>query len=326
MKFYRLIHLISILVIISSCEESNQENPGIFTRNVSDQTPFSAISGGNIYADGLLPVLQRGICWNDKDNPTLYHNYTNDGSGLGNYQSTIINLNAGKIYYVRAYYINEKDTVYGEQIEFVTPDYIIFNPDISYGNVSDIEGNVYKTVTIGSQTWMAENLRTTHYRNGDPINNINDSDFWLHTATVGAYCFFNYDDSRIETFGAYYNWIAATDERNVAPEGWHVATAEDWKILKEFCQGDGNKLRETTSAHWKNSYYAGTNETGFSALAAERARLLPDHEWYFGLSAIFWTGSGTLDFPEYITINSAGEISQQAEYSGRGYSIRCVKD
>ena len=124
----------------------------------------------------------------------------------------------------------------------------------------------------------------------------------------------------------YYNWIAATDKRNIAPEGWHVATLEDWEILKEFCHSDGNTLRETTTAHWKNNYISSTNETGFSALSANRAKLFSDNEWDFGQNAVFWTSSGSLDFPDYITINSAGEIYAQANYTGRGYNIRCVKD
>ncbi len=328
MKPYRAIYAISIFLFLNSCQENIPENASVFTKNVSELTSFSAVIGGEISADGLLPVSVRGVCWNVNESPTLNDSYTTDGSGTGNYQSTLNDLNAGLTYFVRAYYTNEKDTVYGEQIEFTTLDYIIFNPDISYGTVGDIDGNNYKTVTIGTQTWMVENLKTTHYRNGDPITNVNDPDFWLSHATVGAYCYYNYDDSRIETFGAYYNWIAATDKRNIAPEGWHVATLEDWEKLKEFCWGDGSKLSETTTAHWKNQYSSATNETGFSVLAADRAKLFTDNEWDFGHIAYFWTSSGTLDFPDGIIIFSDGEIRTQAqvEYTGRGYNIRCVKD
>jgi len=105
----------------------------------------------------------------------------------------------------------------------------IFNPDKTYDTIKDIDGNEYKTITIGTQTWMAENLRVTHYRNGDPIPNVKDANAWSKQ-TAGAYCYFrntNKPDS-IATFGYLYNGYCFLDPRSLAPEGWHIPTDQEW--------------------------------------------------------------------------------------------------
>jgi uncharacterized protein (TIGR02145 family) len=146
----------------------------------------------------------------------------------------------------------------------------VFNPNISYGSLTDQDGNNYKTVTIGSQIWMAENLRTTKYRNGDEIPEITDSTAWINLST-GAYC--NYQNTRnidtIATFGRLYNWYTVNDSRNIAPEGWHVPNYDEWKILENNLGGDsiaGGKLKETGTIHWQSPNKFATNESGFTAL------------------------------------------------------------
>lgn len=92
------------------------------------------------------------------------------------------------------------------------------------GTVTDIDGNVYKTVTIGTQCWMSENLKTTKYRNGNPIPNITDNGAWA-ALTTGAYCWYNNDESNNKvTYGALYNYYAVNDSRSIAPVGWHIPT------------------------------------------------------------------------------------------------------
>lgn len=96
--------------------------------------------------------------------------------------------------------------------------------------VTDIDGNVYRTVKIGSQWWMAENLKVTHYRNDDAIPNITDNTEWS-THTTGAYCCYNNAPDSAATWGGLYNWHAATDGRNLAPAGWHVPSDAEWQTL-----------------------------------------------------------------------------------------------
>jgi len=206
---------------------------------------------------------------------------------------------------------------------------ITFNPNITYGSQSDKDGNIYKTVTIGSQTWMAENLRTTKYRNGDPIPQVTDNTSWKNLNT-GAYC--NYKNTlntdTIFTFGRLYNWYAATDSRNIAPEGWHIPTNSDWITLetyvgKEFL--DGNKLKENSLGHWTAYFYTseGYNSTGFTAFPAG----FRYNDGTFGSYNIcnWWSSSlnGTsgacLEILESCLFNYFGSKTA-------GWSIRCIKD
>lgn len=161
----------------------------------------------------------------------------------------------------------------------------VFNPDKEYGTVQDIDGNEYKTITIGTQTWMAENLRVTHYRNGDPIPNVTgakDSSLWGQQ-TQGAWC--SYENTRdvdeIVTYGLLYNWYTCVDERGLCPDGWHVPTDEEWTILVTYLDnGDnafdpngtgangivGGRLKETGTHHWAFPNRFADNSSGFTAL------------------------------------------------------------
>jgi uncharacterized protein (TIGR02145 family) len=136
--------------------------------------------------------------------------------------------------------------------------------------VKDFEGNVYKTITIGTQTWMADNLRTTKYRNGDAIPEVTDSSAWINLIT-GAYC--NYNNTRnndtIVSYGRFYNLYAVTDNRNICPTGWHVSTDAEWTTLTDYLGGAsvaGDKLKEKGTTHWESPNAGATNEIGFTAL------------------------------------------------------------
>jgi uncharacterized protein (TIGR02145 family) len=109
-------------------------------------------------------------------------------------------------------------------------------------SVTDIDGNVYSTVTIGTQVWMKENLKATKYDNGDPIPNISDGTQW-QALTEGAYCYYENSVSSANTYGLLYNWYAVNDSRNICPEGWHVPTTSDWNTLVSFA--GGQMLQET---------------------------------------------------------------------------------
>lgn len=207
----------------------------------------------------------------------------------------------------------------------------LFNPNKTYGSLIDLDGNIYKTITIGSQTWMAENLRTTKYQNGEDIPEVSDDDIWINLS-IGAYC--NYQNTKsvdsIATYGRLYNFSAVADNRQIAPAGWHVPTHEEWIILETYL-GDsvaGIKLKETGNTHWKTYYYEGTNETGFTALGG-------GYRWLSGfyhkkIEGGWWTAteSDTLSNAAFhITLGYNYEFFGGCDCPKRdGYSIRCVKD
>jgi len=138
-------------------------------------------------------------------------------------------------------------------LESKYPDLIIeeccFNV-LAYGAVTDIDGNIYKTIRIGNQEWMTENLKVTHYRNGDPLPNLKNNSDWV-SACNGAWCLYN-NESNSDIYGKLYNWYAVNDSRGLAPEGWHVPTDDEIKELEMYL---GMSQEEADDTGWR-----GTNE------------------------------------------------------------------
>jgi len=121
------------------------------------------------------------------------------------------------------------------------------NPQLETGTVTDIDGNIYKTVKIGTQWWMAENLKVTKYRNGNLIPNVTNMTQW-DNLTTGAYCTYNHDATNVTNYGRLYNWYAANDSRNIAPAGWHVPSDVELTTLITNLGGEdfaGGKMKET---------------------------------------------------------------------------------
>ena len=208
----------------------------------------------------------------------------------------------------------------------------LFNPDKSYGALRDQDGNVYKTITIGSQTWMAENLRTTRYRNGDPIPVVTGLTAWYNLSS-GSLCTYQNTDNldSIATYGRLYNWYAVSDPRNIAPAGWHVPSLDEWNELGAYLTDSiaAIKLKEVGSRHWKPPNSKATNESGFTALGSGY------RQWHGGdtnirIETAWWTVTVGDDNPEqvfHVTIGYNYDFfgGCYCEKSS-GYSIRCVKD
>lgn len=193
--------------------------------------------------------------------------------------------------------------------------------------VTDIDGNVYHTVTIGTQVWMVENLKTTKYRDGTIIPNVTDNTEWTDL-TTGAYSDYDNTSSNSDVYGRLYNWYAATDTRNIAPTGWHIPTDAEWTTLANYLGGElvaGDKLKETGNVHWQGINVA-TNESGFTALpAGERF-----HNGAFaqnGYYGLWWstTGLSTTSWFHYVH-NGNSHLTRSNQIKWMGISLRCVKD
>ena len=213
-------------------------------------------------------------------------------------------------------------------------------PTLETGSVTDIDGNTYKTVKIGSQWWMAENLKVTHYRNGEAIPNVTNTSEWLYL-TSGAYCDHPYISRYVATYGRLYNWYAVDDSRNLAPAGWHVPTDDEWKQLEMHLgmsrseaddagfRGtyEGGRLKETGATHWRSPNRGASNSSGFSALPGggriERGGFSPPY-----ITANFWTATSFNSVKAWRREldNVQSDVSRLYFVYSYGQSVRCVKD
>lgn len=206
----------------------------------------------------------------------------------------------------------------------------VFNSKLTYGTMTDQDGTKYKTVTIGTQTWMAENLRTTTYNDGSAIPNVTDHDKWKHI-TYGAFC--NYNNTTnidtIATYGRLYNWDAVHTGK-LAPSGWHVPTDAEWTTLTNYLGGDSvaaGKLKETGTTHWDHPNVDATNETGFTALPGGYRSQYGNFDG-IGSYGSWWSATKSTSLNAlHRHIDTELNYFYRINYSSAlGLSVRCLRD
>ncbi|MEI6695381.1 MAG: FISUMP domain-containing protein [Bacteroidota bacterium] len=193
---------------------------------------------------------------------------------------------------------------------------------------SDLDNNYYSTVLIGTQIWMAENLKTTHYNNGDSIPNVTGNAAWLSIET-GKYCNYNNTPANSTTYGRLYNWYAV-NTGNLCPTGWHEPTNTEWTALTTYLGGEsmaGGKLKEVSFVHWNSPNTSATNETGFTALPGGfrssngAYNYLGDYGYWWSYTEYF----STTAWYRYMLSNNSNAYSLN-ENKADGFSVRCIKD
>ena len=195
----------------------------------------------------------------------------------------------------------------------------------------DIDGNHYRSVQIGNQVWMKENLRVSRFRNGDAITQITSNQIWT-TTEEGAYCYLSNDSSiNAETFGALYNWHAVDDSRHIAPEGWHIPSNNDWQILLDYLGGEesaGGAMKSPGSEYWANPNVGATNSSGFTALPVGSRNYSSGNFEDQQTRAYFWSSTEEdLNNAWYLLLFDYTPLAiQNSFYKLNGYSVRCVKD
>ncbi len=196
--------------------------------------------------------------------------------------------------------------------------------------VTDFDGNIYHTVQIGTQIWMAENLRVTHYRNGCEIAEVENDSVWSVLRT-GALCWYDNDSAAYkQIYGALYNFYAVNDDRGLCPEGWHVATEAEWLELESFLGGRsvaGGKLKDTTAGLWNGSNPGATDESGFCGVpAGGRGRVGGSGEG--GNYATWWSSTAYDSLFAWHFGLSGGNASIRSNpgHNNSGFSVRCVRD
>ena len=303
------------------CIKDTVDVPVIITLPINGIINSTAVCGGKITSDGGAAVTDRGICWSTTPQPTLLNNKITVNGDSTVFSCSITGLLTDSTYYVRAWATNSAGTTYGDQVSFT-----ISQSDTL--KVTDIDGNVYRTVKIGTQIWMAENLKTTSFNDSTSIPNVTDQVTWASLTTPG-YCWYNDSIYYKNSFGALYNWYTVNTGK-LAPKGWHVATDEEWAILTTFL-GDsvaGGKLKETGTLNWTAPNTGATNVTGFTALPGG-GRGDDNGTFDFKGTISFWWTSTVLD-DTYARFRSLGYNNSGVGKSGSGKDnglyVRCVKD
>ncbi len=333
---YTLIFTGVFLLFAGSCkkddeikDDQNTSLPVLTTTAVSDIKQSSATSGGNITSDGGSAIIARGVCWSIGDNPTISDNKTTDSTGVGVFSSFLDGLSPDTHYYLRAYATNSIGTGYGNTISFTT-DSLFFT--------DSRDGNVYKIVEIGTQVWMAENLKYLPEVVGPATG----------SSTSPHYYVFGYSGNDVveakasqiySIYGVLYNWSAAvgsqgsskgSNVQGVCPDGWHLPDDYEWEQLIDYLGGKdvaGGKLKESGYWHWNMPNAGATNESGFSARAGGR-RNMGGNMFFLNQFGFWWAANETTD-------NRGRSISMSSDSSNvvnnvtskeMGFSVRCIRD
>lgn len=332
-KFTKFILSLCIaLVSLSGCDIFKSEDeyylPELQTMLIKT-TLNTASCECTITYDGQDSITKKGICWATKENPSVDDFKAEFGSGKAKFSCEIKGLSSNTTYYARAYATNRAGTGYGKTIVIKTRHSIL----------TDIDGNTYYTVKIGEQIWMAENLKVTHFRNGEPIPFISNNDEWYSFSSLkkGCWCYPENSAENNEVYGKFYNFFALTDSRNICPTGWHVPTKDEWTKLVASVGGSsiaGVKMKEANNTRWGQSDMVADNSSGFTGIPSG-SRLF--NGLFNGISIMegnWWSATETMSVYGYapeafaIRLGNGNEniIYQEHTPEGDGYCVRCIKD
>jgi len=334
------INLISTAFIIGfiailnfGCEKAENEKSVSLAILTSDTitliTQTTAIVKSEIVSNGGGAITANGVCWSTSQSPTITDNKSIDsigvasfGIGAVSYTNSISGLSANTKYYVRAYATNISGTSYGNVLSFNT-----LKPFPANGSIiRDIDNNIYHTIIIGNQVWSLENLKTSKYRNGDPIINFTDTAKWAWNGlTSGAYSNYNNDTSISNIYGKLYNWFAINDKRGICPNGWHIPTENEWNELINYLGGNsdvGGKLKETGILHWVSPNTGATNESGFTALPSGYREIDGTFQG-LGHVTYIWSSTDVKDFGLGWSDKTIGSINSDKHI---GLPVRYVMD
>ena len=324
--FYLLLITGYILMIGIGCKKEKAILPEVNTTEVTIVTPVSASCSGIVISAGSSKLIDKGLCWSRSISPTIKDSTVSAYlyPYLISFELRISGLTANATYYVRAYATSEAGTSYGNELSFSTPSDLTGEK----GTVTDVDGNVYQTTGIGSQFWIAENLKTTKFNDGTSIPLVTDNTAWSLLFTP-AYCWYNNDElSNKSTYGALYNWYTVNTGK-LCPSGWHVPNNSEWAVLALYLGGSevaGGRMKIPGTEYWKSPNAGATNSSEFSAFPSG-LRWSNGFE-FLGEGCAFW--SSTIDISNsawsYGISNITMSLDDGTNTIINGYSIRCARD
>jgi len=294
--------------------------PSVITSELQNAGTFVVTSGGEISNSGGSMITSAGVCWSTVPSPTINDAKTEDYNYNNSFTSDLYGLQPGITYYVRAYATSQVGTSYGNERVITMPAAAVYDQD----------GNPYSSVSIGTQVWLVENLKTTLYSNGDPIPNITSQTEW-NNASSGAWSYPESIAPYDHPYGKLYNWFAVADARNVCPSGWHVPSENEWTTMINFLGGNdqaGGKLKEKGVAHWKPYNYTGTNSSGFTALPGGARDVSQGYVYPMLTLGLYWskTPVDSENAYGYSLVEFTNTITRFDYPKQMGLSVRCVKD
>ena len=332
-KLMIIIALLSMLMVLPACKKSKElkiSAPTVETGPAEDISMTWASLDGTVNANNQTTIVSF-----EYDTNTSYKQSVNATSdtATGNVSigetAYITGLKASTLYHFRIKAINPSGTAYGKDTTFTTAgagiSKIIFNPDLTYGSVSDNDGNTYKTIQIGTQTWMAENLKTTRYNDGTAIPLVIDLVGWNNLETPG-YCWYTNDSV---SYGALYNFYTVNTAK-LCPFGWHVPSDTEWTTFTSYLGGEGvagNKQKEAGLNHWQSPNTGATNESGYTALPGGYRR--PDGTFLnLKKNGYWWSSTESSSVNAFYSL-----LFYDSSYAERvnsdkrsGFSVRCLLD
>lgn len=331
MKKHILLTITAVICavnILNSCKKD--EIPEVTTSEITYISGTSATIVAKLISEGSGPITTFGVCWSTNQNPVFNEHQTIANQGTTDFTALVEELSPNTTYFARAFAINSAGIGYGNTVTFTTlknngP--IVFNTLLEYGSLTDADGNSYKTILIGTQTWMAENLKTTIFNDGSPIPEVTSNTEWSSLVTP-AYCWYNNNKSDFfEAYGALYNGYAINTGK-LCPTGWHVPE-DDELVTFTLYQGfneDGpyaGRIKEAGTAHWRSPNKGATNESGLTAMPGG-ARGENGHFDNLGNHGYYWkSGSGNafeIFFWSDVFLPNVGPPINS------GMSVRCIKD
>jgi uncharacterized protein (TIGR02145 family) len=339
-KIAKLV-LLFLLIIIFGCEKNENENQSLTCIITNPDSGEEIVQG---------QAVTISVDADHTDGNIIEVGFYVDGSGVGssgsfpyNYEWNTTGAEIGSHTIKATAKDNEGSSATDEiNIEIVEADNnIVFNPDLTYGTISDIDGNTYKTIQIGEQEWMAQNLAATKYNDGTAIPLETSSSGWSNLTTP-AYCWYNNDEATYKAdYGALYNWYVV-ETGKLCPTGWHVPTDAEWKELELYLgmsqseldaggsrgTDEGGKLKETGTTHWNYPNTATTNESGFTAVPGG-CRYGSDGSFdLIGLNGAWWSASKYFSSRAWYRLmsNDYGLITRSTYTKNYGFSIRCLRD
>ncbi len=320
----------SLILFILGCDNGGDAPanmpmvPEIETTEIDSISYNEALSGGKNIDDKGFLINEKGVCWDTVPSPTVNGERTNEGPGASTFESKLIGLKPETQYFARAYASSDQGVGYGNTLVFTT----------TKEPVVDIDGNTYPVVTIGAQTWMTKNLRTTRFANGDPIDNVIPGDDWKKygQAMNPARCAYENNSNNVSNFGMLYNYYAISSHKGLCPEGWHIPSKLEFEeLLSNYpTREEGKALKiEGTAPYWDFNNVSATNSSGFSAVGSG-FRLSDIGFFALTEEGAHWSNtvkSGDNVYALILTSQSDSAIIDFSRLSNDlGLAVRCVED